>query len=614
MRSGWLYGLIGLGVLAEAAGCGSMDSKSDAAPASQNGADFGSGGSFSSGDNGGPNGGAAPGGGGAASLPPEKEVDVGFELPHAGANYVYVANPDSNTIAVIDSKHLSIQTVNAGAEPRFLQTFGAADAALVLNVSSSDATIVRTGTDGTSRTSTVSVQRGSNAIAVSPDGTHAVVYYDQNLATGSAAPGSPQDVTVVHLAEGGDTATDMTIGYQPSKVFFTKDGTRAFVVTQDGASILDFSAIDANGSGIARTVSLGSSSRTEVLDVSVTPDGRYALARESSGSELRLVDLLDDAHGIRRLDVASVVPPSLDAGTPPGPDAGAPPTGDSGTPTGSGDASAPPVDAGDDSASPVSTLSVPPRRTLSSASETLSVTDVDLAPDGTYALAVIRERALAVRVPIPGGFSAPSTVTSIAAPGELIGSVAITPKGKYALLYTTADPTNERLTIASLDGSNAVRTVQLRQSIASVAVSPDDHTALLIHEKQPGDPNEPGISDDQSTARKDGYSVVDLDIAFPKLELAPSAAGPTVIVPDGSNLFMLFDAPGVSEVHQVDLRSLQIWVTELGSPPVSVGALPGSSRVFVGQDHPAGRISFIDWGTREVQSVTGFELNSKIRE
>jgi hypothetical protein len=36
--------------------------------------------------------------------------------------------------------------------------------------------------------------------------------------------------------------------------------------------------------------------------------------------------------------------------------------------------------------------------------------------------------------------------------------------------------------------------------------------------------------------------------------------------------------------------------------------------VFVGQAHPDGRVSFIDWKTLGVESVTGFELNSRIRE
>jgi hypothetical protein len=45
-----------------------------------------------------------------------------------------------------------------------------------------------------------------------------------------------------------------------------------------------------------------------------------------------------------------------------------------------------------------------------------------------------------------------------------------------------------------------------------------------------------------------------------------------------------------------------------------VGAVSSSERAFVGQDHPDGRISFVDYETNLVQTVTGFELNSRIRQ
>jgi hypothetical protein len=45
-----------------------------------------------------------------------------------------------------------------------------------------------------------------------------------------------------------------------------------------------------------------------------------------------------------------------------------------------------------------------------------------------------------------------------------------------------------------------------------------------------------------------------------------------------------------------------------------VGTIPATQRAFVGQDHPEGRITFIDEATGALQSVTGFELNSRIVE
>jgi hypothetical protein len=97
-------------------------------------------------------------------------------------------------------------------------------------------------------------------------------------------------------------------------------------------------------------------------------------------------------------------------------------------------------------------------------------------------------------------------------------------------------------------------------------------------------------------------------------EQTQAPLGPSVITPDGSHLFVLFNTGAVKEAHRVDLRTFQVEPIALGSPPVSVGAIPGSSRAFIGQDHPDGRISFVNWNTGDVESVTGFELNSRIRE
>lgn len=564
MKTGWHIALGCTGALAAFAACGANDSlearsDSDSPP---NGS--GTGGVFG----GAPMSGGVSNVGGAAAtggLPQEVERTTSFELPHAGERFVYAANPDSNTVAVIDATTLSIQTVEAGARPRFLQTLAGKDAAIVLNVDSHDATILRTTAAG-STTTKVDVERGSNAIAVSADGKHAVVYFDAAIKKREDDEGSLQDVTVVTLDEAGDTSTNMSVGFRPSQVAFSDDGARAFVVTEDGVSLLDFAAIEAKGGGIARTIPLGSTGIDKTLDVSITRDGAYALARRLETSELRLVDL--STGDIQVIDLANAL---------------AAPT--------------PPVDGDGGTAAPAP-----------------AITDVDLSPDGSYALAVVRDRNTVVRLPIPGGFADPAQVVVNEIAGELIGSVTVTPDAKRALLFTTAVATNERLTVLDLEDGGKTRSLQLRKSVASVIVSPDSKTALVVHGKLPGSPDEPGIDVDTKTDRQDGYTLVALDDGYVKLQTTPAPLGPTAIVPDGSHLFTLFDAPGRFEVEGVDLRSFRIRSTTLGSRPVSIGAVPASERVFVGQDHPDGRISFIDWNTGDVRSVTGFELNSRIRE
>ncbi len=110
--------------------------------------------------------------------------------------------------------------------------------------------------------------------------------------------------------------------------------------------------------------------------------------------------------------------------------------------------------------------------------------------------------------------------------------------------------------------------------------------------------------------------MLELDSGFSKLQLTDAPLGSSTIVPDGSTMFILFNSPSqnIREVHRVGLRDFLVEPIVLGSPPVSIGTLPGSSKVFVGQEHPDGRMTFIDWETAETESVTGFELNSRIRE
>lgn len=592
MKLGWhtcWCAVVGVGTVVA---CGSLSSSSNGGsdksggPEVPSGSDqggfgaaTGAGGSFSAG--------FPAADGGLASLPPETEAKASFQLPQAGQHYVYVANPDGDTVAVIDAATLAIQTVEAGDQPRYLQTLAGTDSAVVLNVGSNDATIIRT-VDGVSTTTSVKVQQGSNAIAVAPDGKHAVAYFDETLAGPTDQPGSFQDLTVVSLDPAGDTSTPMTVGFRPSAVFFSDDGAKAFVVTQAGVSVLDFADIEKSGASIAQTVALGAAPTDQsALDVSVTGDGKYALAREENGSELRLVDL--STTSIATLDLSKLTFPTAgDAGVPA--DAGTPPAADGGSRPGDGGAKVPPA--------PASAV----------------VTDLDLAPSSAYAMAVLRDRSTALRIPIPGAFTDPSLVTATVIPDEIVGSVTLSPGGHYALLYTTAVPTYERLTILDLTTSAPPRTIQLEKSVEAIAISPDDQTALVVHQKLDGDPNEPGIDLGTKLDRQYGYSVVAIAAGFPKLEVTAAPLGPFAAVPDGSHLFILFNALGLHQVDDVDLRSLLIATLELGSPPVSVGPVPATNRVFVGQDHTDGRISFIDWTTGAIQSVTGFELNSRIRQ
>ncbi len=576
----WLPAALGstLTVLGAAAAC-SADDSAEMSDGASTGGGFGAGATSSTGGASAlPNTGGT-GGTAGDPLPPETEVPIEFERPHAGQRYVYVANPNSDSVAIIDASTLAIETVEAGDEPRYLETLGDEDAALVLNLGSADLTWIRT-TNGTSTTRQIPVLPGSNALAVSPDGRHALVYVDAARVGAGVSTGSFQDVSVIALGDQEAERTDLTIGFRPSRVFFSEDGARALIVTDDGISVLDFEAIASKSAGIAPTLPLVDVTEPSALDVSVTADGRYAVTRQPAANTLRLLEIASGESTV--LDVAALLPA---ASTEPEPDP------DAGSDGGVLDPGAePPASAGG------------------------LVTDLDLTSAGDVAVAAVRDRGRLLKIPVPEGFSDPELVEVFEVSDVVAGSITLTPAADRALVYTTADLSAERIAVVDLSTGTTDALLDLRKSVAAVAIAPDASSALVLHQRVPGNPGDPGLSFDEQVDRSPGYSLVSLEAGFAKkLQLTAEPPGPFTIVPDNSSVFLLFGGQA-REVHRANLDNFIVDRVALGSLPLSIGAVPQSERVFVGQEHPDGRITFIDWNSLALKSVTGFELNSRIRE
>jgi hypothetical protein len=87
----------------------------------------------------------------------------------------------------------------------------------------------------------------------------------------------------------------------------------------------------------------------------------------------------------------------------------------------------------------------------------------------------------------------------------------------------------------------------------------------------------------------------------------------TITIPGKPYVFLTFSNDNY-RVQKVNTDSLIDEWLDLGTRPVSMGVVASAERVFVNQDHPEGRMTFIDWETMATRSVTGYELNSMIRE
>ncbi|MBL8685263.1 MAG: hypothetical protein JNK05_39155 [Myxococcales bacterium] len=530
--------------------------------------------------------------------PPEREEQRNFLQPRAGGRYVFVANPTRDTVAVIDSQTLAIEAVEVGRRPEAVLTADGRDEAIVLNAGSNTASILRTS-NGRTTVSTVPTFAGANAIALAPDGRHAVIYLDTS-AGGSSVGGSFQDIVVVSLQAGMDRAVRLTVGFRPIDVRFSRDGSLGFVITEDGISILRFSAL--TGPMIVPNVSLADPTVEEVVTdagVDVATDSGIAPDRDASDD--------GDAGDSAAITDSGVTPDTgVDSGRPRITDANLVASDVSITPDGR-------YAIARSEGSPIVRLVDLTERTIRRIDVGGAVTDLDLSTDGAFAVAVLRDASQVLRLPVPGAFTNPESIRRTELRGEQFGSVSISPDARRALLYTTVLE-SRRLLVMDLAGTEGTFALALRKTVRAVAFAPDSRTALVIHRVAPGDPMQQGIPMQTMLDRSPGYSMVEPSARFVKLQLTRADVGPFAIVPSGTHAFLLqrLDAQSIAAVDRVDLRSFVADSVTLGSPPLSVGSVPSSRRVFVGQEHPEGRISFIDWESGALQSVTGFELNARI--
>ena len=86
---------------------------------------------------------------------------------------------------------------------------------------------------------------------------------------------------------------------------------------------------------------------------------------------------------------------------------------------------------------------------------------------------------------------------------------------------------------------------------------------------------------------------------------------------DNVSLYYLLLNDEGQDIRQLEVINLDSFRTEsirLGSPPDHIGLIPndGNPRIYISQEHPVGRMTFIDETNDEIKTVTGFELNSLI--
>ena len=233
-------------------------------------------------------------------------------------------------------------------------------------------------------------------------------------------------------------------------------------------------------------------------------------------------------------------------------------------------------------------------------------TDLDISPDGAFGMFVLREQSeiALFDLPLPADpLADPFTYVSV---GELVCGVAtIAPDGDTVLLYTTTggDDQDQRvLTAMTRSGETwELESALLERKIKTVAASPDSGTVVAMHQEIAAGYGEQPFA----------YSLVRLPELQKKFQQVAVEPGQLLLTPDGDYGFTLLrdDDNGLKETQIMDLSTFIVDALALGSPPTALGYASGTNSVFIAQDHPAGRMTFIDLDDMSVQTVTGYALN-----
>jgi DNA-binding beta-propeller fold protein YncE len=493
--------------------------------------------------------GEGPGDGG---MPPE-EVEYALGEPITSSRYIYVAMTEQDELVRIDGQTLAVRSTQVGEAPEVVVAIPGTDGVIVLDSHNGTATIVRPAGELDEKRVLPTLQN-LNRLDVDPSGRYAVAWFDlakQIRDGGLGGIGSFQDVTLIALAPGLERAVDLTVGFRPRDIKFDAQGRRAYVITEDGVSVIDMGYALTHGPSIVPPIAVADPMYSpETAEVDIEATGTYAAVRQSGAPTLRIVDVGGLEPGrVWELPLAS------------------------------------------------------------------PATDIDLAPDGSRLYVVQRDARVLSIVDVPADVHDPAGVETIDLSNASVGSLVLSVDGTRALMFTNATADERISLLRLDEPGTPYVTWPLKKAVRAVGISPSGTTAIVLHAKMAGDPAtatnvEEYIDRSYGYSLVDlttGFAKLQITPVDPgPFAYAPDGRKAYVALDGGDDV----TAPRALQI--VTTQTGVVVEKQLGSPPAAVGILPGAGQAFAAQRHPLGRVTFVDLATDAVRTLTGFDLNSNI--
>lgn len=479
---------------------------------------------------------------------PEEEMALNAKAPQASEHYVYIAATSRDSLVRIDADTLDIRVIPVGGQPTTVATIGGEDVALVINSGTQDLSIVRSTPDDDEVT-TLDTLPNVNAISVSPDGDYAIIYYDQALAAPADPVGDFQTVAVVSLTKNKEEVSFVSTGFHTSAIYFHESKPTAYLATDDGVAVIELDKVKEGGITPIIAMTEDPLEDPSLREVLVTEDGAYAVVRSLDKAQISVVEL--NSGDLRAVAIAGLP------------------------------------------------------------------TDVDLIPAADRVLVILREQGLAYVADLEGIVKEKEdALTEIDISGSQAGAAVITNDGSRAVLYTTVGGVTA---VALLDLNSKTynwKSFPVQKGVIGVAVSQQGSSAVVFHEVEAYAAEASAM--DKTLAESNGFTLFNLDSGYRKLIQTDHRFTEYLFVTDDEeddlSAFVLTPDPaGFS--HQLQIADLSTYLVEqipLTAGPTSMVYVPLSRKVAVAQEHPNGRITFVDIDSGKTYSVSGYELNGLI--
>ena len=492
------------------------------------------------------------------------ECPVGFycesgacvpEVPEAGLTsyrYLYFLEKSKRRIMRIDASEFQVDARETGLAPMDMKILPGGERLVLVDASH---TVEVIDLEGSVEERIIwDTVRSLSHLKVSPTGEHVALFYDWDDPRALDRQSEPGNINQISILAVGESTTmedddehlvDISVGLLPRDVHFSSDGTKVVVIGRRSVTSVDL-----------RSVEEGVAAPSDTVDID---EAAVEFLVNAAASEVLLRFNADD-----RLEFVNLQ------------------TGDETELCFGGNITDITSIGGDEFLVAFS------------------------GPDENYLSRVDFSEAAAGCPVVPGQYSIGEAQT-----------IVYDEASDRALAYT-ADASVETLWFVDF-AQETQQELRLEKAVAALAFADNGGTVRITHLKTAGTPAwNPGFPDyeptDLSIDKSNGVSWIDLATGLQRLTLRNDAFGPYGFAPGtaeraGSTFQALTEDSGPRLlVVEHSARFNESWI-DLASETVHMGYIPATDSIYAIQDHPMGRVTFVDARTHSLRHVTGYALD-----